>query len=184
MTTVEFGQAYEGGYQRTGRFLQKLGADRDQATEIANAAWARAWERLSQLRNEGSLCQWVNAIARHLLFTEFREKRLADLSQLNHEPSAPATSLATIEVSSVLAKCTLRHQRLLTAFYWDGFSAHELARQSGRTEGAIVAELYRARHEFREHMQVERRQVSPSESVLRMKVQAQGVVRSKKTSAA
>jgi len=68
MTPQKFGEAFQnGGYQPTVRFLQKRGVDKDQAIEIAQAAWTKGWERISQLRDDNLLVEWVNTLpATHL----------------------------------------------------------------------------------------------------------------------
>ena len=63
MTREEYGQAYQRGFDLTVRLLLSRGAPRDRAREVAQAAWARGWERLSQLRNESLVVTWVNTIA-------------------------------------------------------------------------------------------------------------------------
>jgi RNA polymerase sigma factor (sigma-70 family) len=169
MTAKKFGDAYQnGGCQRTVAFLQGRGIGADQATELAQAAWVRGWERISQLQDEGRLIKWVNAIAHNLLLTGFRQNWLVDLSHVDDEPATlPSVNLIVLEVRQVLAKCTPRHQDLLLAFYRDGVSTRELAMQSGRSLEAIHAELYRARIEFREHMLGLHRQYPPGERVMR-----------------
>src|ERR1700680_3274425 len=67
MTRNEYGEAYEAGFDRTVRFLLSRGAQRDDAVEAAQAAWARGWERVTQLRDESLVMTWVNAIAFNFL---------------------------------------------------------------------------------------------------------------------
>jgi hypothetical protein len=63
MTRENYGQAYQRGYDSTVRFLRKRGVARDLVSDVAQAAWVKGWERLSQLRNETMITTWVNAIA-------------------------------------------------------------------------------------------------------------------------
>jgi RNA polymerase sigma factor (sigma-70 family) len=174
MNAQQFGEAYQkDGYRRTVCFLQGRGIGADQANELAQAAWVRGWERISQLQDESRLINWVNAIAHNLLLTGFRQNWLVDLSHVDHEPATlPLVNLIVLDVRQALAKCTPRHQRLLIAFYREGISTRELATQSGRSLEAIHAELYRARKEFSEHMLGIHRQSPPGERVLRMKATA------------
>jgi len=153
MKPQAYGEAYRGGYKRTSSYLRTLGADRTAADEISQAAWARGWEHVSQLRDEQFVTEWVNTIARRLLMTSFRQPQLADLSEMRHEPPvAPSINPEVIDLWLALAKCTPRHHWLLVAFYWEGRSCCELA-QAGKSPESIHAELYRARCELREHME-------------------------------
>src|SRR5215831_12592619 len=63
---ADYGSAYQGGFDRTVRFLSSRGVRRDTAEEIAQEAWVVGWERLGQLRNEELLRTWVNTIALNL----------------------------------------------------------------------------------------------------------------------
>ena len=63
MTKEGYGQAYQRGFELTVRFLLSRGVQRDNAREVAQAAWVRAWERLSQLRDDNLVVTWVNTIA-------------------------------------------------------------------------------------------------------------------------
>ena len=63
MTTDEYGQAYQSGFNLTVRFLVSRGLSYDSAQETAQAAWAKGWERLGQLRDQSMVLTWMNSIA-------------------------------------------------------------------------------------------------------------------------
>jgi len=63
MTRDRYGLAYQRGFDLTVRFLLSRGAQREYATEVAQSAWVRGWERLHQLRDEATVVTWVNTIA-------------------------------------------------------------------------------------------------------------------------
>lgn len=172
MTAQEFGEAFQnGGYQRTVRFLQGGGADRDLASELAQAAWVRGWERLGQLRDERYVVQWVNAIARSLLITSFRRPQSMDLSHLVYEPGVPpSVNVAEIDMRRGIERCKPHERRSLEA-YMDGYSHDERAAETGKSPAAIHAEVYRARRALREQLHVSPRQVLQDERVSRKKVQ-------------
>jgi RNA polymerase sigma factor (sigma-70 family) len=172
MTAQKFGAAYQKGFQRTVRFLQKRGVGQDQAAEIAQAAWTKGWERISQLRNEQLVIEWVNTGARHQLLTSFRQPRLVDLSEMSYEPAiAPSVAPAAIDVRRALDEIKPRQRKLLTEVYWDGYSISEVARNSGKSVGAVRAALKRARHALKRWMQGATRPVLASDCVSRKKAQ-------------
>lgn len=171
MTRDHYGIAFQQGFERTVASLMARGANCDEAREVAQSAWVKGWERISQLRNERLVLQWVNAIARHTHLTTLRHTPGLDLSQVKKEPSvAPAVNLAAIDMRRALQKCK-PHQRELLDALLDGHSNYELATQTGKSLGAIHADMSRMRRELRVHMHVTRRQVLPGASVSRMKVQ-------------
>ena len=55
LTREDYALAYKDGYSKTVRFLASTGAPMELAEEVAQAAWARGWERLSQLRHAKAL---------------------------------------------------------------------------------------------------------------------------------
>ena len=63
MTTEEYGNAYQRGYNLTVRFLVSRGLTYDSAQETAQAAWVKGWERLGQLRDSKMVLTWMNSIA-------------------------------------------------------------------------------------------------------------------------
>jgi RNA polymerase sigma factor (sigma-70 family) len=173
MTREEFGNAYERDFQQTVRQLVARGTECEQARDLAQAAWARGWERISQLQNQELVVVWVNMIARNLLVNNVRRSRRLDFSEVNAESATVSTiNLAALDMMNALQKCKPNQRRLLEAFL-AGYSNHELAIQSGKSLGAIHAEMCRARRALRELMQVTRRQVLPGESVSQMSIETE-----------
>src|ERR1700689_3952461 len=63
MTQEGYGQAYQQGFGRTVRILRSRGASMHHAEDVAQSAWLQGWQKLDQLRDEGMIVSWVNAIA-------------------------------------------------------------------------------------------------------------------------
>src|SRR5690349_19614029 len=63
MTREEYGDIYQSAHIRTVRFLMSKGASSTIAADVAQSAWLRGWERLSQLRDPRMLLTWINTIA-------------------------------------------------------------------------------------------------------------------------
>jgi DNA-directed RNA polymerase specialized sigma24 family protein len=147
MTRDGYGQAYLRGFQLTVRFLLSRGLRRDLASEVAQTAWVRGWERRGQLRNETLVITWVNTIAlnvyRSMLRTESLNRELPDLAG-----RAVAIDLAAIDAARVLNSSGPR-DRLLFEQYMNGFTMAEIARQQNVTETAIRIRLLRARRAAR-----------------------------------
>lgn len=147
MTREEYGQAYIEGHERTVRFLLSRGVLRDTAQDVAQAAWARGWEHLNQLRDESLLITWVNAIAlnhfRRSLRYEQRHETLVDIAQ-----SSSGLNWAAIELSRILSRCQ-RNDRTLLEAQLAGVTAKELSKRTGTTPTAIRLRFFRARHAAR-----------------------------------
>jgi DNA-directed RNA polymerase specialized sigma24 family protein len=153
MTKEAYGQAYQTGYALTVRFLLSRGVQRDLASESAQAAWVRGWERVSQLRDENMVLTWVNTIALNIY------RRLIRKESPQTPPKFPEKTvgidMAAIDVAKILTFCRPCDRLLLEQQYLNGVSIGEIARDHGVTETAIRIRLLRARRDAR--FQVERR---------------------------
>lgn len=150
MTREEYGQAYQRGFNLTVRLLLSRGAARDRAREVAQAAWARGWERLPQLRNDNLVGTWVNTIAlnvyRSVLRSEPCYQALPELS------TRGGVNLAAIDVARILRICR-PCDRILLEQQMRGVTAQEIARKQGVTETAIRIRLLRARRAARSRVE-------------------------------
>jgi DNA-directed RNA polymerase specialized sigma24 family protein len=150
MTREEYGQAYMVGFERTVRFLVSRGAQRDGAREAAQAAWARGWERVNQLRDDKLVTTWVNAIAlncyRSLLRTEVLAQPLAEQSGYTRSDGIK------LDVDRVLRFCDAAERELLEQQIV-GITTQEIARLHGVTETAIRIRLLRARRAAKARME-------------------------------
>jgi RNA polymerase sigma factor (sigma-70 family) len=174
MTNDQFGAAFEidGGYKKTVAALIRRGVNRNFACEIAQAAWVRAWEHVSELRDETKILGWTMAIAHRMWLTSFRQPVSTSISELRCDPAfADSADPSRLDLYRALAKCKPR-ERLVIEALLNGHSRGELAEMSGKSLPAIHAELSRARKTLRQHMRVDR-QVLSGACVSRKKVQGE-----------
>jgi RNA polymerase sigma-70 factor (ECF subfamily) len=150
MKQNDYGEAFATGYSATRRFLLAQGAAMEEAEEIAQAAWVRGWEYRDQLRDPGMVGFWVNSIARNLFRARFRGPMTTPIDGLN--PSY-TMDLESIELSRMLERCPERDRTLLEQSL-EGYSAEEIARDSGITSTGIRVRLLRIRQSLREQMMV------------------------------
>jgi DNA-directed RNA polymerase specialized sigma24 family protein len=154
MTREEYSEAYLSGYDCTVRLLLSRGANGDHAREVSQAAWAKGWEYLHQLRQATMVVPWVNTIALNI----FRNLTRHPWTQLPPEitlPQAPGFSpldVAGVVVSRVLELCNPR-ERLLFEQQMAGMTTHEMAVAHGATETAIRIRLLRARRAVKERLE-------------------------------
>jgi RNA polymerase sigma factor (sigma-70 family) len=142
MTVEAYGQAYQRGFDRTIRLLLSRGARIDCAREAAQAAWAKGWERIGQLRNESVVTTWVNTIALNCYRSVARSE--------NHQ--LPLTDLETtasvnwnfIDLDRFLALCRPSDRQLFDD-YLQGYPLEEIADRHGISYTAARIRLLRAR---------------------------------------
>ena len=145
MTSEEYGQAYQNGFNLTIRFLLSRGLASDSAQELAQAAWVKGWERLGQLRNPSMVTTWMNSIAVNMHRSEFR-RREASFQTFDEMPAASTINLAGLDVHRILGTCKDTERSVLRQHYLEGLNFQEIAEQQGSTEAAVRIRLYRARH--------------------------------------
>ena len=159
MTREEFGDLYQMAHNRTIRFLLAKGASATVAADVAQSAWLRGWERLSQLRDPRMILTWINTIA----LNEYRRQmtREAALNRARSgelQRSIPAKAdfnFAAIDISRILAACS-PSDRLLLQAQMSGVTPRELAYQHGITETAVRIRFLRARRSARAAFERER----------------------------
>jgi DNA-directed RNA polymerase specialized sigma24 family protein len=143
MTREEYGSAYSKGYTVTVRFLVSRGLTYDSAQETAQAAWAKGWERLAQLRDSSMVLTWMNSIALNIHRSCMRrEPFLQPLPELS---TSPKVNLAAIDVGRILKTCKQNDRLVLQRHYLEGYKVQEIARANGWTETAVRIRLLRAR---------------------------------------
>jgi DNA-directed RNA polymerase specialized sigma24 family protein len=116
------------------------------ADEVAQAAWVRGWEYRNQLRDPGMVGFWVNSIARNLYRARFRAPLTTTIDGLH--PSY-TMEMQTLELRRLLDRCTTRDRKLLERNL-AGYSAEEMAQESGITSTGIRVRLLRIRNSLRE----------------------------------
>lgn len=130
------------------------GVQRDNAKEVAQAAWVRGWERLSQLRNESSVVRWVNTIALNVYRSWIRREPLNPPLQERRDKTV-RIDVAAIDLVRILSFCRPCDRRLLQQ-NMIGVTTREIADEQGVTETAIRIRLLRARRDARSRAQAGR----------------------------
>jgi RNA polymerase sigma factor (sigma-70 family) len=155
-----FGEAYLKWFRRTEAVLRRHGANPDLAQELAQAAWAKAWQCLLQLRDDRRILQFVNTIAIRLFLDEVaRSRRMTELpSVAAFLTTSPVVNIAPIdlhrELHRALRKCPTRQRMLLETVYLqhEDHPTAEVAAALGITADALLHRLSRGRRALRKAM--------------------------------
>jgi RNA polymerase sigma factor (sigma-70 family) len=143
VTADEYGDAYHRGFPITVRFLVSRGVSYDTAVDTAQAAWAKGWERRSQLRDHSLVSTWANSIAWNIHRSSLRRdpapQAMIEVWVLPH------INLAAIDVNRALATCRPIEREVLESHYFEGYKVQEIAERHGWTETAVRIRLLRAR---------------------------------------
>lgn len=146
MNPQDFGLAYESCFQQTVRLLSSKGASQQNATEIAQAAWVRGFEKRDQLFSPDCVGVWVNSIAVNLLRDELRRPETGWPMSLEVAYSANVVHRAI--VTEMLGSCGKRDAQLLKRRYVDGYSMREIAAFMNLDETSVRVRLHRLRRKL------------------------------------
>ena len=146
MTQETYGRAYQQGFVKTVRLLCSRGASKDNAEDLAQAAWLRGWQKLDQLKDQAMVVSWVNVIALnfHRRYIQ-KASRLLPLQEICGRIGIDATPL---DANKILNSCRPK-DRLLFAQQMEGLTTPEIARREGVTAATIRVRLLRARRAVR-----------------------------------
>jgi hypothetical protein len=145
MTRDEYGEDLSNGIRSHSPFSDFPRRTERHSRGSCTTAWTKGWERFGQLRSDGLVNTWVNAIAmnayRHILRKERSHEALPELP-------AGETDLAAIDVRRILRSCRTR-DRILLELHIRGETTEEIARKEGVTPTAVRLRLLRARRRVR-----------------------------------
>jgi DNA-directed RNA polymerase specialized sigma24 family protein len=152
MTQDGYGQAYQRGFIKTVRVLRSRGASPDHAEDVAQSAWLRGWQKLGQLKDDGMVVSWVNAIAinchRRVGQQEARFQALPELCGHVGVDSAP------FDTAKILESCR-PGDRLLFEQQLGGLTTPEIAEKQGVSAAAIRLRFLRARRAVRASIEIQ-----------------------------
>lgn len=126
----------------------------DDAADIQQEAFVRAWTKLSGFRGEASFATWLTKIAVNICIAHKRRKRSA-LSlddevapvRIDH-PDGSERLVNGVVVRQVLDRIPVKHRALLMMREVEGLSVGEVAEVTGTSVEAARKQLWRIRKLF------------------------------------
>ena len=140
----------------------KMLRDRDQAADMVQEAFVRAYRKLPEYRPTGSLGGWLAKITVNLCLNYLeRRKRLSfpELSLARFLPAGPDSDPARAaeardlrgRLREQVEALSPRRQAVLTLAML-GYSYEEMSEIMGESLAQVKSELFRARKKLREHL--------------------------------
>lgn len=138
------------------RLAVALASDRDEAADVTQETYVRAWGRIDELQDGAAAVGWLCRIARNVAHDRRRSwwsRIRAPLDAIAGEPApgedAPDAALASAEraeaVRAALAKLPEKHRVVLALRELEGLSYEEIAEAIGVPVGTVESRLHRAR---------------------------------------
>jgi len=145
---AEFAEFFRAEHKKLIRFVMAIGADGDQAAEIAQVTFVKAFECWDVIRAPRA---WIRRVAvNELTAARHAARREAPQATLPDAPARVSPALAvelTEEAQQVLAALQALPPRQSQVMAWiiDGFGATEIARELGLSPEAVRQSCAKAR---------------------------------------
>jgi RNA polymerase sigma-70 factor, ECF subfamily len=128
---------------------RRVGGDRALAEDLVQETWMRALETWPAKGWPDEPLAWLTRVAHNTLVSHFRRVRPVSMDPESIDLEAPEfrpEDAATAAVVGLgMAKLRRSHADVLEAFYFDGKSTRDIAREQSTSERAVEGRLRRAR---------------------------------------
>lgn len=136
----------------------RMCGDSQQATELAQDVFVRAWEQLDRLEPGSDAGAWLWRLATNVVLNAKRSdrRRLARVAPVAEPGLFERAQLGTplpvrrLSIDAAIARLPDRAREVFILHDVEGFAHNEVAEQLGVAEGTVRAHLHRARALLRE----------------------------------
>lgn len=140
--------------------LYNLMHDGDQAEDIAQEAFIRAYQKLDQYNDQYAFSTWLYRIADNLAFRHVKQAKTVPLDTvadtIPDDAPTPAEevdrSFTKEAVQQALTRLPIGYRQAIVLYYWDGCSYEDIAVIMERPIGTVRTWLYRAKEELRKEL--------------------------------
>lgn len=153
---------FEANYDRIHRYIASMIDDPDEAEDLTQEAFLRAYNQRDMLRNRGAMVSWLYRIATNVSLDRLRQRARrtpleseTDLDEIPSDPHTPSLQ-QTIEQNEMSA-CVQRYLTDLPDTYraaillqdMNGLTGPEIAETLGVSLATVKIRLHRARRKLR-----------------------------------
>ena len=145
---ADFDAFYAATVRRVVLYLYAACGDRAEAQDIAQEAFARAWQHWSKVARYDDPEAWVRTVAWRLMINRWRgvRRRLAAWTRLGPpEVSTRSPSPDRVAVIAALQQLPKAQRQVVALHYLLDLSVRDIAASTGVPEGTVKARLSRAR---------------------------------------
>jgi RNA polymerase sigma-70 factor (ECF subfamily) len=157
-STSAFRQLVDGTHETVFRLAVALTGDRDEAADVVQDTYIRAWERMDELRDPAAAMGWLCRIARNVAHDRRRgwwSRLRAPRGHAFEEREGPERTLAADEalesaetataVRRAMERLPEKHRVVLHFREVEGMTYEEIADALGVPVGTVESRLHRAR---------------------------------------
>jgi len=131
---------------------------RDEAEEITQDVFVRAWEKLGTFRGEAAFSTWLHRLAINLILGRRawlgtrRSRFVSDETAIELAMARPAATDTGLDFETAIAKLPPGARAIFVLHDVEGFRHEEIAARLKVTTGTTKAQLHRARMMLRRHL--------------------------------
>lgn len=154
---VAFEQLYREHADRVYALALRMVANVDQAEDLTQEAFIRAWKNLGSFRGDSSFGTWMHRVTVNVVIEKRRsagrrEKRETGVENPGdyERPVPPRIPDQAIDLERAIAELPPGARKVFVLHDVEGFKHEEIAGQMGTAVGTVKAQLHRARRLLRE----------------------------------
>lgn len=163
------GELYGITYRKLNIYAVSIVSNREQADEIVQDTYIRAFSRISQLSDPEKFYPWTKRILHNLAMDRFRKMKNDPLlldedheNMLEMEPEErdefiPEEKIDREELSSIMYELMhtipVEQRVVILAYYYDNMPISDIAVMTDSPEGTVKSRLYNGRKAFREKLE-------------------------------
>jgi len=139
-------------YEAIFRFLRNLTGSKEDAEDLTQQTFLRAWEALPNFRGDSSVSTWLHSIAYREYTHWLRSRReFVPLDEIVDIPDEQANrNLEAVLLRWAIYRLDPEHREVFVLHYVQGFSVSEIAKIIGVPAGTVKSRLFFARQKLRE----------------------------------
>jgi RNA polymerase sigma-70 factor (ECF subfamily) len=151
-----FGRLYRDHAPRIHSLARRMAGD-DQADELTQDVFVRAWEKLRTFRGESAFGTWLHRLAVNLILARRavqakQRGREAGDEALEWTPARSATPELAMDFEAALQRLPDGARQVFVLFDVEGYRHEEIAGLLEISVGTSKSQLHRARMILREHL--------------------------------
>lgn len=132
-------------------------AGEEEADDLTQDVFVRAWEKLGQFRGESAFGTWLHRLAINLILAKRvavvrRRDRNAGDAPLEKTPGRAATPEVRMDFERAMERLPDGARQVFVLFDVEGYRHEEIGEMLGISVGTSKSQLHRARMILREHL--------------------------------
>ncbi len=169
--TAVFDTLFTRYQKRTYRLVQRFVSNHEDALDITQDAFIRAYQGLSNFKSQCQFYSWLYRITVNLCIDFLRKKSRSEVMVYESEDSdelpmanfpdlrsvSPAKAAENkelrLQIRKAIRQLPPKQRQIFILRHWDGLSLKDIATVVGRSDGTVKAHLFHAHRNLRKHLQ-------------------------------